>query len=55
MVTPSDPYFEHFDDYLELVEDDVSLFCDISTLGPTPEQEPVSPKLLWYLGHHAKG
>ena len=49
MVTPSDPYFEHFDGYLELVDDDSSLFRDTSALGPTPEQEPVSPELLWYL------
>ena len=55
MVTPSDPYFEHFDGYLELVEDDTSLFRDMSTREPTPEQEPVSPELLWYLGHHPKG
>ncbi len=39
MVTPSDPYYEHFDGYLELVEDDASLFCNISTQGPTPEQD----------------
>ncbi len=37
MVTPSDPYFEHFDGYLELVEDDSSLFRDTSALGPTLE------------------
>ncbi len=55
MVTPSDPYFEHFDGYLELVEDDTSLFCDMSTREPTLEQEPVSPELLWYLGRHPKG
>ena len=54
MVTPLDPYFEHFDGYLELVEDDASLFRDISTLEPTLEQEPVSPELLWYLGRHPK-
>ncbi len=48
MVTPSDPYFKHFDGYLELVEDDTSLFRDMSTREPTPEQEPVSPELLWY-------
>ncbi len=55
MVTPSDPYLEHFGGYLELVEDDFSLFCDTSALGPIPEQEPVFPELLWYLGHHPKG
>ncbi len=55
MVTPLDPYFEHFDGYLKLVEDDASLFRDMSTRGLTPEQEPVSPELFWYLGRHAKG
>ncbi len=37
------------------MEDDSSLFRDTSTLGPTPELEPVSPELLWYLGRHPKG
>ncbi len=55
MVIPSDPYLEHFDGYLELMEDDSSLFCDTPALGPTPEQEPVSHKLLWYLGCPPKG
>ncbi len=55
MVTPSDPYFEHFDGCLELVEDDAGLFRDMSTREPTPEQESVSPELLWYLGRHPKG
>ncbi len=55
MVTPLDPYFEHFDGYLELVEYDASLFRDISTQGPILEQEPISPELLWYLGRHPKG
>ncbi len=54
MVIPSDAYLEHFVCYLELVEDDSSLFRDTSALGPTPEQEPISPELLWYLGHHTK-
>ncbi len=46
MVIPSDPYLEQFDGYLELVEDDTSLFHDTPVLGPTPEQEPISPELL---------
>ncbi len=54
LVIPLDPYIEHFDGYLELVEDDSSLFRDILALGPIPEQEPVSPELLWYLGRHPK-
>ncbi len=37
------------------MEDDASLFRDISTLEPTPGQEPVSPEWLWYLGRHPKG
>ncbi len=55
IVTPSDPYIEHFDDYLELVEDESGLFRDIPAQGPTLEQEPISPELLWYLGRHPKG
>ncbi len=55
MVIPSDPYLDHFDGYLELVEDGSSLFRGTSALGPIPEQEPISPELLWYLGHHPKG
>ena len=31
MVTPPDSYYEHFDGYLELVENDASLFRDMST------------------------
>ncbi len=46
MVTPSERYLEHFDGYLELVEDDSSLFRDTSALEPTQEQKPVSPELL---------
>ncbi len=30
------------------------VFHDTSALGPTLEQEPVSPKLLWYLGRRPK-
>ncbi len=52
LVIPSDPYLEHFDGYLELVEDDSSLFGDQPTLVATPEQEPISPELLWYMSHH---
>ena len=48
MVTTSDPYFEYFEGYLELVEDDASIFHHISTLEPTPERESVSPELLLY-------
>ena len=55
MVTPSDPYFEHFNGYHELVENDSSLFRDTSALGRTPEQGPISPELLSYLGRHPKG
>ncbi len=45
MVIPLDPYLEHFDGYLELVEDDTSLFHDTPTLGPTPKKEPILPEL----------
>ncbi len=37
------------------MEDDTSLFRDTPALGPSPEQEPISPKLLWNLGRHTKG
>ncbi len=53
-VTPSDPYLDHVDGYLELVEDDSSLFHDIPVPVPTPEQEPISPELLWYFSRHPK-
>ncbi len=39
MVIPWDPYLEHFDGYLEMVEDCSSLFHDTPALGPTPEQD----------------
>ena len=52
IVIPSNPYLQHFDGYLELVD---SLFHDISALGLNLEQEPVSPELLWYFGRHPKG
>ena len=54
MVTPSNPYLEHFDGYLELGDYESSLFHNIPALGPTPEQEPISQELLWYLGCHPK-
>ncbi len=54
MATPSDPYMEHLDGYLELVEDDSSLFQDISVMVTTLEQEPILPELLWFMGHHSK-
>ena len=39
VLTPLDPYLEYSDGYLELVEDDSSLFRDIPALVPTPEQD----------------
>ena len=54
MVTPSVPYFEHLVTLswwrMTLVSSVTYQLC-----GPTPEQEPVSPELLWYLGLHPKG
>ncbi len=55
METPLDPCFEHFGGYLELVEDDSCLLRDTSALGPTLEQELVSPEFLWYLGRQPRG
>ncbi len=54
-VSPSDPYMENFDGYLEQLEDDSSLFRDSPVLVPTPEQKPISSELLWYLDCHSKG
>ncbi len=51
-IKPQDQYVEHFDGYLELIEDDSAVFRD-----PT-DREPslaVAPKLLWYLGRHPEG
>ncbi len=51
-IMPQDQYVEHFDGYLEPIEDDSALFRD-----PT-DREPsltVAPELLWYLGHHPSG
>ncbi len=42
----------HFDGYLELVEDDSTLFRDPSE--PVPSTYTAAPELLWYLGRHPK-
>ena len=47
MVIPLNPYLEHFGGYMELVEDDISLFPDTPALEPSPEQEPISPELVF--------
>ncbi len=54
METPLDPYREHFGGYIKLVEDDSSLFCDGLALVSAAYQEPISPELFCYMGHHPK-
>ncbi len=46
---------EHFDSYLELVDNDSSLLDDIPVLVPTLVQNDISADLLWYMGQHPKG
>ncbi len=43
---------EHFDGYLEPIEDDSALFRDLTDREPSLA---VAPELLWYLGHHPEG
>ncbi len=43
---------EHFDGYLDLIEDDSALFRDFADREPSLA---VAPELLWYLGHHPEG
>ena len=51
-ITPQDQYVEHFDGYLEAIEDDSVLFRDLTVREPSLA---VAPKMLWYLGPHPKG
>ncbi len=43
---------EHFDGYLERIEDDSALFRILNEQAPSIHNN--APELLWYLGPHAK-
>ncbi len=54
-LTPCEQYMEELDGYIELVEDDSTLFRDPTAPVPSPPAKAIPPKLLWYMGrHHAK-
>ncbi len=50
-VTLQDQYMEHFDGYLELIEDHSTLLRDSSD---RVSSTAIAPELLWYLCHHPK-
>ncbi len=58
VVARLDPYMEHMDGYVELVEDDSTFVCDPATLVLSKvlsdPHQLVPPELLWYIGHHPK-
>ncbi len=43
---------EHFDGYLETIEDDSALFRTLTE--QVPSTHTIAPELLWYLGPHPK-
>ncbi len=51
-ITQQDQYVEHFDGYLEPIEDDSALFRDFADREPSLT---IAPDMLWYLGHHPEG
>ncbi len=51
-IRPQEQYVEHFDGYLEPIEDDSALFRDLTDREPPLA---VAPELLWYLGRHPDG
>ncbi len=51
-IITQERYVEHFDGYLEPIEDDSALFRDLTDREPPLA---VAPKLLWYLGRHPDG
>ncbi len=48
-ITSQEQYVEHFDGYLEPIEDDSALFRDFTDRELSLA---IAPELLWYLGHH---
>ncbi len=51
-IRPQEQYVEHFDGYLEPIEDDSALFRDLMDREPPLA---IAPELLWYLGRHPDG
>ena len=43
---------EDFDGYIELVEDDSTLFRDPTAPVPSLLAQAIRPDLLWYMGRH---
>ena len=52
VLTPCEQYVEDFDSYIELVEDDSTLFRDPTAPVPSPSAQAIPPDLLWYMGRH---
>ncbi len=46
------PYMEHFNGYIELMDDDSSLFRDFPAPVPPAGEKSISSELLWCLGRH---
>ncbi len=51
-VTLQEQYMEHFDGYIEPIEDDCALFRTLTE--QVPSTPPVAPELMWYMGPHPK-
>ncbi len=51
-VIMQEQYMEHFDGYLEPIDDDFALFRTLNE--QVPSTPTVAPELLWYLGPHPK-
>ncbi len=51
-LTPCQQYMEDFDGYIELVEDDSTLFRDPTAPVPSTTAQAIPPDLLWYMGRH---
>ncbi len=51
-LTPCEQKMEDFDGYIELVEDDSTLFRDPTAPVPSPSAQAIPPDPLWYMGRH---
>ncbi len=51
-VTPLEQYLEHFDGYIEPIEDDSALFRTLTE--QVPSTPTIAPELMWYMGPHPK-
>ncbi len=49
---PQDQCLEHFDGYIELVEDYSALFWDPAAPLPSPHVQAILSELLWYMDPH---